>query len=157
METHDVGTVDAETGLVVGRDKLDDDYDHCILAPTNGRQSARHCRSAESHKRRGQGLRDAPNAVKLATRGAVVAILVPTFMPTTKAMLWMLKICWMVVKPHQVAIHRCLQLTDSFALCSYWIVSYEHIPTPICVLMIKYSVVCSPVSANLKCLPRRRQ
>ncbi|KAJ8429903.1 hypothetical protein Cgig2_025333 [Carnegiea gigantea] len=37
METHDMGTVDAKTGRVVGRDELDDDYDHCILPPTNGR------------------------------------------------------------------------------------------------------------------------
>ncbi|KAJ8442637.1 hypothetical protein Cgig2_003681 [Carnegiea gigantea] len=37
METHDIGTVDAKTGRVVGGDELDDDYDRCILPPTNGR------------------------------------------------------------------------------------------------------------------------
>ncbi|KAJ8426836.1 hypothetical protein Cgig2_025241 [Carnegiea gigantea] len=41
METHDVGTFDAKTGWVVGRDELDDDYNRCILPPTNGRQPSR--------------------------------------------------------------------------------------------------------------------
>ncbi|KAJ8424565.1 hypothetical protein Cgig2_020714 [Carnegiea gigantea] len=58
-----------------------------------------------------------------------------------------------VVEPHQVAIHRCPQFIDSFALCSYW----EHTPAPVCVLMIKYNFACSLLSGNLKCLPGRRQ
>ncbi|KAJ8422966.1 hypothetical protein Cgig2_002715 [Carnegiea gigantea] len=34
METHNIGIVDVKTG----EDELDDDYDRCILTPTNGRQ-----------------------------------------------------------------------------------------------------------------------
>ncbi|KAJ8452483.1 hypothetical protein Cgig2_000072 [Carnegiea gigantea] len=41
IETRDMGTVDAKTGRVVGGDKLDNDYDRCILPPTNGRQPGR--------------------------------------------------------------------------------------------------------------------
>jgi len=41
MKTHDMGTVDSKTGQVVGGDDLDDDYDRCILPPTNGRQPGR--------------------------------------------------------------------------------------------------------------------
>ncbi|KAJ8447200.1 hypothetical protein Cgig2_030431 [Carnegiea gigantea] len=41
METHDMGTVDAKAGRVVDRYELDDDYDRCILPPTNGRRSGR--------------------------------------------------------------------------------------------------------------------
>ncbi|KAJ8421275.1 hypothetical protein Cgig2_026806 [Carnegiea gigantea] len=41
METHNMGIVDAKTGRVVGGDDLDDDYDRCILPPTNGRQPGR--------------------------------------------------------------------------------------------------------------------
>ncbi|KAJ8447133.1 hypothetical protein Cgig2_022862 [Carnegiea gigantea] len=41
METHNMGIVDAKTGQVVGGDELDDDYNCCILAPTNRRQSGR--------------------------------------------------------------------------------------------------------------------
>lgn len=38
METHDMGIVDTKTRRVVGGDEFDDDYNHCILLPTNGRQ-----------------------------------------------------------------------------------------------------------------------
>ena len=41
METHDMGTVDNITGWVVGGDDLDEDYNRCILPPTNGRQPGR--------------------------------------------------------------------------------------------------------------------
>ncbi|KAJ8425524.1 hypothetical protein Cgig2_013251 [Carnegiea gigantea] len=37
MEAHDMGTVDAKAGRVVGGDGLDTDYDRCILTPTNER------------------------------------------------------------------------------------------------------------------------
>ncbi|KAJ8435441.1 LOW QUALITY PROTEIN: hypothetical protein Cgig2_012562 [Carnegiea gigantea] len=67
METHDMGIVDAKTGRVVSGDELDNDYNHCILPPLMG----------DNH---------------LDTRGALVAIPVPTLMPTMKAMLWRLKI-----------------------------------------------------------------
>ncbi|KAJ8424121.1 hypothetical protein Cgig2_009705 [Carnegiea gigantea] len=40
-ETHDMGTVDAKTGRVVGGDELDDYYDRCILPLTNRRQPGR--------------------------------------------------------------------------------------------------------------------
>ncbi|KAJ8430121.1 hypothetical protein Cgig2_007094 [Carnegiea gigantea] len=114
-----------------------------------------HRRSAGSHKHKGQSLGGAPNAVKLDTRGALVAIPMPTLMPTTKVMLWRLKICWMVrtfqvVEPHKIAIHICPQLTDSFAFC-------EHTPTPVYVLISEYNLAWFPVSGNLKCLPGRRQ
>ncbi|KAJ8419655.1 LOW QUALITY PROTEIN: hypothetical protein Cgig2_016952 [Carnegiea gigantea] len=36
-----MGTVDPKTGRVVGGADLDDDYDRCILHPTNGRQAGR--------------------------------------------------------------------------------------------------------------------
>lgn len=36
-----MGTVDAKTGQLVGGDELDDDYNHCILPLTNGRQLGR--------------------------------------------------------------------------------------------------------------------
>jgi len=39
METHDMVTVDDNTGRVVGGNELDDDYSRCILPPCNGRQS----------------------------------------------------------------------------------------------------------------------
>ena len=99
--------------------------------------------------------------MKLDIRGALVAIPVRTLMRTTKAILWMLKIFWMVptlqvVEPHYVTIHRCPQFTDTFALCSYWIVSNEHSPSPVCVSITKCSFECSLLSGNLKCLPRRR-
>ncbi|KAJ8421789.1 LOW QUALITY PROTEIN: hypothetical protein Cgig2_020535 [Carnegiea gigantea] len=55
-----------------------------------------------------------------------------------------------------VAIHRCPQFTHTFALCSYWIVSCEHTPSPVCVSITKYSFGCSLLSGNLKCLPERR-
>ncbi|KAJ8441456.1 LOW QUALITY PROTEIN: hypothetical protein Cgig2_023642 [Carnegiea gigantea] len=41
IETYDMGIVDVKTGRVVSGDELDDDYDHCILPPTNGRQPGR--------------------------------------------------------------------------------------------------------------------
>ncbi|KAJ8428633.1 hypothetical protein Cgig2_015751 [Carnegiea gigantea] len=44
-----------------------------------------------------------------------------------------------------------------FILCSYWVVSYDPTPTSVCVLMMKYSFVCSVLSGNLACLPGRRQ
>jgi len=37
METHNMGTVDSMTRQMIGGDDLDDDYDHYILSPTNGR------------------------------------------------------------------------------------------------------------------------
>jgi len=40
-----------------------------------------HCRSAGSHKRRGQSLGCASNAAKLDTQGAPVAVPVPTLIP----------------------------------------------------------------------------
>lgn len=129
--------------------------------PPMGDSRVGHRQSAGSHKRMGQGLEGAPNAVKWDTRGALVTILVSTLMPTTKAMLWRLKIYWVVhtfqvVEQHQIAIHKCPQFTYSFTLCSYWVVNCEHTPTPVCVLIIKYSFVCSLPSSNLKCLPGRR-
>ncbi|KAJ8445912.1 LOW QUALITY PROTEIN: hypothetical protein Cgig2_009841 [Carnegiea gigantea] len=145
METHDMGTVDVKTGWVVGRDELDDDYDCCILPPTNGRQPGRPPSKHRDEVGHMMHTYRNPRADFNANyEGDVVEIywMIPTFH---------------VVKPHQIAIHRCSQFTDSFALCSYWIVSYEHTPTPICVLMIKYNFACSPLSGNLKCLPERRQ
>ncbi|KAJ8437782.1 hypothetical protein Cgig2_024086 [Carnegiea gigantea] len=41
IEAHDKGIVDGKTGQVVGWDDIDDDYDRCILLPTNGRQPRR--------------------------------------------------------------------------------------------------------------------
>jgi len=35
METHDMGIVDGKTGLVVGGEELDGDYNQCILTPNN--------------------------------------------------------------------------------------------------------------------------
>ena len=55
MGTHDIGTVDAKTGQVVGGDQLNDDYDHCILPPTNGRQPGRP--SAKRRESQTQGTR----------------------------------------------------------------------------------------------------
>ncbi|KAJ8443355.1 hypothetical protein Cgig2_015836 [Carnegiea gigantea] len=135
METHDMGIVDAKTGRVVGGDEFDDDYDHCILPPTNGRQPCRppskrrECSKCGEvgHTRRTS--RNPRADFDANYEGDVVE----------------------VVEPHQVAIHKCPRLTDSFALCSYWVVSCEHTPTPVCLLMSEYSVACSPVSGNLKC------
>jgi len=36
-----MGIVDGKIGKVVGGDDIDDDYDHCILPPTNGRKAGR--------------------------------------------------------------------------------------------------------------------
>ncbi|KAJ8432145.1 hypothetical protein Cgig2_006847 [Carnegiea gigantea] len=40
METHDMGIVDGKTGLIVGKEELDEDY-KCILHPNNGRHPSR--------------------------------------------------------------------------------------------------------------------
>ena len=130
--------------------------------PPLGDSRVGHRQSARSHKCRGQGLGGAPNAVKLDTQGALVAIPVPNLMPPMKAMLWRLKICWMVhtfqvIQPYEVAIHSSPQFTNSFALCSYWVINCDHTPTRICVLMIKYNFAFFLLSGNLKCLPGRRQ
>ncbi|KAJ8430933.1 LOW QUALITY PROTEIN: hypothetical protein Cgig2_002721 [Carnegiea gigantea] len=37
METHDMGKVNEKTGVVVGGEELDDDYNRCIPPPNNGR------------------------------------------------------------------------------------------------------------------------
>ncbi|KAJ8428909.1 hypothetical protein Cgig2_011651 [Carnegiea gigantea] len=41
MKTHDMGIVDRKTGLVVGGEELDEDYNQCILPPNNGRHAGR--------------------------------------------------------------------------------------------------------------------
>ena len=41
METHDLGIVDERTGAVIGGQELDDDYNRCILPPTNPRPPRR--------------------------------------------------------------------------------------------------------------------
>ncbi|KAJ8426899.1 hypothetical protein Cgig2_024390 [Carnegiea gigantea] len=43
-----------------------------------------------------------------------------------------------------------------FVLCSDWVVSCEPTPTPICVLMMKFSFACSVLLGNLTGLPGRR-
>ncbi|KAJ8429402.1 hypothetical protein Cgig2_025589 [Carnegiea gigantea] len=47
--------VDAKMGRVVDGDELDDDYDRCILPPTNGRQLGRppsKCKESQTHRTR---------------------------------------------------------------------------------------------------------
>ncbi|KAJ8432834.1 LOW QUALITY PROTEIN: hypothetical protein Cgig2_008548 [Carnegiea gigantea] len=149
MEMHDMGTFDAKTGRVVGRDELDDDYDHC--PPPMGDSLVGHRQSAGSHKRRAQGLRGAPNARTYRNPRAEFDANYEGDIVEVEDLLDGSCI------PGLLNHIRCPQLTDSFALCSYWVVSYEHTPTPVCVLMSEYSVACSPVSGNLKCLPGRRQ
>ncbi|KAJ8439630.1 hypothetical protein Cgig2_021006 [Carnegiea gigantea] len=41
MEMHDMGIVDGKTGLIVGGEELDEDYNRCILPPNNGRHPSR--------------------------------------------------------------------------------------------------------------------
>jgi len=41
METHDTGVVDGDTGLVVGGDDLDEDFNRHILPPKNPRGAGR--------------------------------------------------------------------------------------------------------------------
>jgi len=55
----------------------------------------------------------------LEASGSLQIGLVPTLMPTTKAMLWRLKIYWMVrtfqvVEAHEVAIHSSPRFTDKY-------------------------------------------
>jgi len=38
METHDSEVVDGDTGLIVGGDDLDEDFNRCILPPKNPRE-----------------------------------------------------------------------------------------------------------------------
>ncbi|KAJ8432928.1 hypothetical protein Cgig2_023058 [Carnegiea gigantea] len=84
----------------------------------------------------------------------IVAIPMPTLMPTTKAMLWRLKICWMVrtfqgIEAHEVTTYSSPQLTDK-------VVSCDPTPTLVCTLIIKCSFACFVLLGKLTCLPHRR-
>jgi len=100
MQTHDMAVVDGKTGLVVGGDELDEDYNRCILPPTMADTQAGHRRSEESRKHRIRNCGDAPNAVTLVIQGARAVILNLISMQVTKVMSLRLRISLMVPIQH---------------------------------------------------------
>jgi len=98
METHDMGTVDRDTGRVgswVGM-TLTTTTTAAYCPPRIGDSPVGQCRRAGSHKCKAQCLAGAPNVTNLDIHGALVAIPVPILMQALKAMLCRLKIYWTV-------------------------------------------------------------